>query len=799
MNDEKTEKKKTDVLTKQEILLEEALKIKTLPEISMIGQSVPRTDAYAKATGKLTYVDDLPQDGFLHGKILRSPHSHALIKSINTEKAKKLAGVIAVLTAQDVPGRNGFGLYVPDQPVICGDKVRFVGDGVALVAAESEERAVEALSLIEVEYELLPSVYDPREALKSESTYIHGKSNLLSHNKLRKGDVENGFGEADLILERSYEVPFGEHAYLEPDVAMAIPQQDDTMLVQGPMQVPFSVRRNLAAVLDVPISNVRVRQISTGGAFGGKVDTSIDLGCRAAVLAAATGQPIRMALEREEVTLQTVKRHPHFMQIKIGAKEDGSLVAFEGTIYNEQGAYASVGPLVPPAAGVNIHSTLMMPGPYEIPNCKVDSYLCLTNNPPGGAMRGFGAPQVCFAHESIMDELALELGISPFDIRRKNALKLYSVTPFGQSLDQSVGLIDTLDACAKKFDWQRRYSEPGSVKIEDNKYRGVGIAMGWYRTSGGYSSDGCGANVYVHEDGSVLVSSGIVEMGQGSHTVLRQICAEELGVRLDDVRLVQPDTDLVPESGPTVASRSTTLMGNAIILAARQVKESVLDMAAQMLAVSLQKLEVKAGYIYDRENASNFLNFKDVAAKCMATGKRLIGQGWWTPPTASLDSDTGQGNPYFVYTYSTQMAEVIVDDETGQVEVTDYVAAFDIGKAINPQLVEGQIEGGVAMGLGYALMEEVILQDGHIQNIDLRDFLVPTSLDVPKIDTAILEIENKLGPFGAKGMGEMPNIPVAPAVVNAIANACNARIRSLPAHPEKVQRAIEEVRQADRK
>jgi CO/xanthine dehydrogenase Mo-binding subunit len=797
MNDEETKEKKTEVLTKERVVLKEAVEIKTLPEISVIGQSVPRTDAYAKATGKLMYIDDFPQEGFLHGKILRSPHPHALIRSINTEKAKRLTGVAAVLTAEDVPGINGFGLYVPDQPVMCEDKVRFVGDGVALVAAESEEKALKALSLIEVEYELMPTVFDAREALKAGAPPIHGENNLLLHNKLRKGNVEQGFSEAALIIERLYEVPFGEHAYMEPDAAMAVPQPDGTMLVQGPMQAPFSVRRNLAAVLGVPVNMVRVGQISTGGAFGGKLDTSIDLGCRAAVLAAATGQPVRMALEREEITLQTVKRHPHIMQIKIGAKEDGSLVAFEGTVYNEQGAYASVGPLVPPAAGVNIHSTLMMPGPYEIPNCKVDSYLCLTNHPPGGAMRGFGAPQVCFAHESIMDELALELGMSPLEIRRKNALKLGSVTAFGQTLDQSVGLVETLDACAKNFDWERRYSKRGPVDKEGSKYRGVGLAMGWYRTSGGYSSDGCGANVYVHEDGSVLVFSGIIEMGQGSHTVLSQICAEELGVRLEDVRLVQPDTDLVPESGPTVASRSTTVMGNAIILAARQVKESILGTAAQMLSVSPERLEAKNGHIYDRDDTGNFLNFKDAAAKCMATGKRLIGQGWWTPPLASLDPETGQGNPYFVYTYSTQMAEVIVDLETGEVEVTDYAAAFDVGKAINPQLVEGQIEGGVAMGVGYALTEDIILKDGHIQNLALRDFLIPTSLDVPKIRPIILEIENKLGPFGAKGMGEMPNIPVAPAIVNAIANACGARVRSLPAHLEKVLLAIKEARQAN--
>jgi len=764
--------------------------LNTFAETSVVGKSVPRTEARNKATGKLQFGSDYSSENFLHGRILTSPYPHAMIESIDIEEAKKLEGVVAILTARDVPGRNGFGVYIPDQPVACDTEVRFVGDGVALIAAESERIAQEACSLIDVKYKLLPHNYDPRHALDSEASNNDSTSNLLLHSKLKKGVIEKGFKESDVILERTYEVPYGEHAYLEPDIAMAIPKADGVMLIESATQAPFSVRRNVAAVLGIPVNHVRVRQIPLGGGFGGKLDASIDLGCRAAVLAAHTGRPVRLALDREEVALQTVKRHPHIMTIRIGARKDGTLCAFEGKIVNEQGAYASVGPLSPPAAGVNIHSTIMMPGPYQIPHCKVDSYLCLTNHPPGGAMRGFGAPQVCFAHESIMDELAQELRMNPVEIRRKNALRLGSYTATGQFLDQSVGLVDTLDACARTFGWNSRYSDEVRVNRNSDKARGVGVAMGWYRTSGGYSSDGCGANVYVYEDGSVLVFSGIAEMGQGSHTVLRQICAEELGVKLEDVRLVQPDTDLVPESGPTVASRSTTVMGNAIIEACKEINASVRSVAADILNVPVEKLGVKNGYIYDKENTSCFVAFKDAAARCMATGKRLIGQGWWTPPAPTLDPETGQGDPFFVYSYSTQMAEVMVDLGTGQVDVTDYVAAFDIGKAINPQAAEGQIEGGVAMGLGYALMEEVVIQEGHIQNLGLRDFVIPTSQDVPNIKSLILEGDNKLGPFGAKGLGEMPNIPVAPAILNAIANACGARIRSLPAHPGKILKAL---------
>ena len=481
------------------------------------------------------------------------------------------------------------------------------------------------------------------------------------------------------------------------------------------------------------------------------------------------------------------------MQIKIGAKKDGTLLAFEGVIYDEQGAYASLGPIIPPAGGSHVHSMIMMPGPYEIPNAKVDAYLCYTNHPYGGAMRGFGAPQVHVAHEQLIDELAAELGMNPIDMRRINGFKQGSATATGQVLDQSVGLLETLEACAEAFNWDQKYQETGYVDKDKSKRKGVGMGMGWYRTSIGISGDGCGAHVHVHEDGSVLLFTGITEMGQGAYTVLPQICAEELGVRLEDIRYVVPDTDIVPESGPTVGSRSTTLAGNAIILAARQVKESILDAASEILNVPADKLEARDRLIYNREDPVNSMMFKNAALKCMQTGRRLIGQGWWTPPKSTLDPETGQGSPYFVYTFSTHMAETIVDVETGEVEVTDFVAAFDIGRAINPRLIEGQIEGGVAMGLGYALMENVVVDNGYIQNISLQNYLIPTSLDVPKIKPIILEINNKYGPYGAKGIGEMPNIPATPAILNAIANACGARVRSLPADPEGVLRAIREA------
>ena len=385
MSEKSDEKRQVKVLTKERTDFLPLIRFREA-ELAVAGQSLTRRDDPLKVTGKLKFGADYSHEGFLHGKILRSLYPHALIKSIDTKKAEDLEGVVAVLTAKDVPGRNGFGAIIPDQPVICGDKVRFVGDGVALVAAESEQIAQEALALIAVEYEPLPAVFDPREAMKEHAPKIHERGNLLSYDKLRKGDVGKGFDQADVILERTYQVPFLEHAYMEPDLAMAVPQPDGTMLVEGPMQAPFTVRRNVAAVLGLPINKVRCRQIHMGGGFGGKEDSPIDLGCRAAVLAQHTGRPVRVALEREEVTLQTAKRHPMILEIKIGALKDGTVVAFQGVIYDEQGAYASLGPKIPPAGGSHVHSMVMMPGPYVIPNVKVDAYLCYTNHPYGGAM-----------------------------------------------------------------------------------------------------------------------------------------------------------------------------------------------------------------------------------------------------------------------------------------------------------------------------------------------------------------------------------------------------------------------------
>jgi len=376
----------------------------------------------------------------------------------------------------------------------------------------------------------------------------------------------------------------------------------------------------------------------------------------------------------------------------------------------------------------------------------------------------------------------------------KNCFELGSETATGQILDQSVGLKDTLRKASEAFKWDEKWKFlPALKELEKaDRRKGVGMAVGWYRTSIGTFFDGCGANLHLQDDGSVLLHQGTTEMGQGSYTVLSQIASEALGVAVEDVRVVAPDTDVAPESGPTVGSRSTTLMGNAILMAAEVIKKSLLESASEILGIATERLTAKNRRIYDRENPDRFVELKEAAKRCAMDGKRMMGQGWYTPPRPSFDLETGQGSPYFVYTYSTQMAEVEVDIKTGAVDVLKVVATFDIGKAINPLMVEGQIEGGVMMGLGYALMEEVVLKEGMIQNLNLQDYIIPTALDAPEMDPIYIEYPNIHGPFGAKGIGEMPNIPAAPAITNAIANAVGIRIYDLPAHSERVYMAIKD-------
>ena len=742
---------------------------------SLVGRSVPRQDAREKVTGAATYVADLHLPGMLYGRALRAEHPHARILAIDPRAARELEGVAAVLTAADVPGVNRFGRVTADQPVLADGKVRYLGDVVALVAAETPEAAERALGLVRVRYEPLPAVFDPLEAMAEGAPKVHdGRDNVLAHVKIRKGDVDAAFAAAEVVVEGTYTTPTVDHLYLEPEGAVAVPAPDGGITVWAPTQAPFTVRAAVAQALGLPAHRVKVVQTTAGGGFGGKVDAAMDTCARAALLAQATGRPVRLIYGRRESLLGSGKRHAAVVRHRLAASRDGRLLGVDIQVYLNKGAYASVGGVEPPAGGLTVKSAVHAAGPYEIPNVRVDAYNVYTNLPYGSPMRGYGVPQVCFATESQVDDLAYRLGMDPLELRRLNGFRLGSATATGQVLDQSVGYQETLRRAAEAAGWTGGRRPEAPRRGTGRRAGGTGAATSFFAVSSGRGNDFATAYIFLTGEGRIEVRTGLVELGQGSRTVLAQLAAEALGVPLELVSTPEPDTAVDPDSLTTTASRGATLGGNAVLMAARAARETL-------------------GRLGGAPGAPGELPLAELGRRLCPGGRLLIGQGQWRKPTPTFDPETGQGQPYHVYTYATQIADVEVDLETGEVEVLRVVAAHDVGRAINPALVGAQIQGGVSMGVGYALYEDLRFREGRMQNPDLTDYVLPTSVETPAVVPVIVEEPNEMGPFGGKGIGEPPVIPTAPAIANAIFHATGARVRALPITPERVLDALREA------
>jgi len=751
-----------------------------------VGQPVKRIDARSKVTGRARYVADVKIQGMLYGKMLFSPHAHAHIKGIDTSKAEGLPGVWAVITAQHIPGENQIGVVTPDQPLLAQETVRFVGDCVALVAAESASVAEKALGLIRVDYQTLPGVYTAQEALGENSPLVHQGGNLLTHLKIRKGDLKKGIGECDILLEETFHTQRQEHVYIETIGALAIPEGDGSMTILGSIQCPFYVQKGVAHVLGLPMNKVRIVQATTGGGFGGKEDVPSEICGFASLLAWKTHRPVQMILTREEDLRRSSKRHPMSVTYKMGATKGGKILCAQIEVLADVGAYATLSPVV------MFRSTVHATGPYEIPHVKVDTYGAYTNNIPSGAMRGFGTPEVTFAHESMVDELAAKLNMDPIQIRLINGLRLGSQTATGQVLRESVGLEETIVKAKEACDWESKRAE--DKRIGPSRRRGLGASAMFYGVSlgaKGWPLDGSAAAVQVHQDGSVSVAIGGTEMGQGAQTVVAQMAAECMGLSLDRIAILATDTSLVPDSGPTVASRTTVFSGNATLNALEQIKRSMTELASELLAVAPEKLDFRDGQVL---GGGKKISFDQLVQHCYSRNINLGAEGWFVSPPCSFDEETGQGDAYYVYGYGTQIAEVEVDLDTGQVQVLRVTAAHDVGKAINPQGVSCQIEGGVVQGVGYALLENFMMVKGQIQTPDLATYTIPTSLDVPQVEPIIVEAISEKGPYGAKGLGEQPIIPTAAAVANAIHDATGIRITKLPIGPEALRRALLEER-----
>jgi len=736
-----------------------------------IGVSIPKVDALEKVLGRARYGADVSSAGALSLKVVRSTRPHAKIVSLETGEALKVAGVERIFTARDIPGENLVGIINKDQPVLASERVRYAGEAVALVAAATLEAAEEGARRVGVEYEDLPAITRPEEALQAGAPLIHEKGNLLFEMNILKGDVQAGFQDAEVVVEKTYTTTWVEHAYLEPDAGLAYLDEEDRITVICPTQNVHYDQKDVASVLGLPAGKVRIIQSATGGGFGGRLDITVQ-----GLLALAVfhlKKPVRIVYSREEVFQATSKRHPLKIKYRSGAGKDGTLKAVEVDILGDTGAYASYG------VAVGMRSAIHATGPYQVPNVKVRNRMVYTNNPWSGAMRGFGVPQMAFAHESQMDLLARALKMDPVEIRLRNALRAGSETPTGQTLTASVGIGETLRRVKEWKDIQVfSRVDPRRPYIR----RGIGVGSMWYGIGNTGVTNPSTAQVEIDPHGQVRLFTGAAEIGQGSDTVLLQIASEALGIPLSEIHLIRADTARTTDAGASSASRQTYISGNAILDAVRHLEEKALREAGWLLGVEEKDLFLEDGMVKSRTSAAISLPIREVARRCQRT---LRGEGAFDPQTTELDPQTGQGVPYATYAFATHLAEVEVDTETGKVKVCRVVAGHDVGSAIHPQNIIGQITGGVTMGVGFALMEEYI--PGETESF--VNYLIPTLKDIPEVIPILVEDREPTGPYGAKGVGEPALIPTAPAILNAIADAIGERVYHLPANLERVREA----------
>jgi len=745
----------------------------------LIGASVVGKGLLAKVAGEAKYGDDLYEEGMLFGKVLWSAHPHAEIVGIESEAAEKMPGVRLVLTAKDVPGVNKIGILHRDQPAIASDKVCFIGDPVAVVFAETEEIAEQAVHQIQVEYRPLPGVFSPEEAAAPGAPLIHETGNLCHQAYIERGDVEKAFQEATVVVEQTYTTPFIEHAFMEPESGVARPTDDGGVTVEIGTQCAFDDRAQLAEALALPVEKIRVKQIPMGGAFGAKED--IILHFFLALGALRSGRPAKMTLSRQESMRTHPKRHASKMHYKTAVGADGRLLTVEAHSVIDTGAYSSLGPDI-------LENMLTFgAGPYYVPNLCLEAKAYFTNNIPAGAMRGFGVPQVTFAMESQMDAMARALRLDPFEFRLLNALDVGLLLASDHILESSVGIKRTLEAARDAL------CHPTPPSSE--KKLGVGVASALKNIGFGHGTiEEAGAIAELTEEGSFRVRVGISDFGQGSLTAIAQIAAQELDVAYGQVEVLGADTALTPPTGPTTASRQTYLSGNAVIAACRQLKKKILKLAGEEFGVPTQELQIKQGKLIHLPSGRRF----DLG---ILHGNLRAEERFRTPQTAPFSEEPSRWEQegfasrrtHWAYSYVTHVAIVEVDEDTGGVKVLKFIAAHDVGRAINPQIIEGQIAGGVMMGLGYALSEEFVVKEGVNLSNSLRHCRIPTIKDQPEIIPLIVEDPEPTGPFGAKGVGEAACLPSAAAVINAIYDAVGARITSLPATKEKVLQAIREM------
>jgi xanthine dehydrogenase D subunit len=752
----------------------------TTPVSGGIGESPRRPDGTLKVTGEFAYSSDLWAEGMLWGSTVRSPHPRARIRSIETAEALAMPGVLAVLTSDDVPGRKTYGLEIPDQPVLAWEDVRYQGEPVALVAADHPETARRAAALVAVDYEELDPLVDPEAAMAADAPALHPKGNVLRHIRIRHGDEHP---TADVVVTGEYEVGMQDQAFLGPESGLAVPDGEGGVDLYVSTQWLHVDRDQLAASLDLAPDRVRITLAGVGGAFGAREDLSMQV--HACLLALRTGRPVKMLYSREESFFGHVHRHPARLRYEHGATADGRLVYVKALIVLDGGAYASS------STAVCSNAACFAAGPYDVPSATVDSYVIYTDNPPCGAMRGFGAVQTCFAYEAQMDRLAAELGLDPVELRLRNAMDTGSRLPTGQAVEGAAPVADLLrrlqtvplpeDRLAGPLDLRTLPGGVSNVTHGEGVERGVGYAVGFKNV--GYSEgfdDYSTARVrlsVVAGDVQAEVHTAAAEVGQGLVTVQAQIARTELGV--ERVVVLPADTQ-VGSAGSSSASRQTWMTGGAVKAACEAVRGRVLELAATKLRHPATDLGLADGAVV--ADGVPQLALADLLAGQVVEETRE----YHHRQTAALDPERGQGRAHVAFAFAAHRAVVDVDTELGLVKVVEIATTQDVGKAINPQAVEGQIEGGIAQGLGLALMEEIQVVDGKVRNPSFTDYLIPTVLDMPPVRLDVLELGHPDSPYGLRGVGEPPTISSTPAIVAAIRAATGRPLTRIPVRPEHI-------------
>ncbi len=751
---------------------------------TLIGASTPRLESSEKVTGQTQYIDDLRFPNLLVGRILRSPHPHARILAVHTEAALAIRGVRAVVTGRDFPKK--YGLMIPDETVLAVDKVRYIGDEVAAVAAETEEAAEEAIDAITVDYQPLPAIFDPEEAMQTNAPLVHENvsKNITIEYHIQRGDAQAAFAASDCVIEQRFKTQMQHQGYMEP-YGIVVSSEGGRLTVWAPVQDPFTLADQLAGLFGLSATKIRVIQTYIGGAYGGKVSYQ-RLNYVAALLALRAGQPVRMVNKRWEEFAAGRPRIPVITDMKMGFDRDGKILAKQTRLIADNGACCGFTPGILPVL------TMRHENQYRISNIHTDSYLVYTNKVPTGPFRGFGNIQMIFAIESMMDMAAQRLGIDPVEIRLRNVVHAGDLTAHGYQI-QTDGLTRSLEAVRDRMESSRAQRKPN---------HGFGFSCAIHSSSNRTRPfDGTTARLRLNPDGTVHVAASDPDLGQGSRTIYAQIVASELEIPIEQLAAPLVDTDYSPFGLGTYADRLTTMGGHAVLGAARKLKEAILEEAASLLGVQKEDLEYRDGSVAPHGRPEQTMTLSDIAKRLLwrLGGKTLSVEHTYDPPnTVQRDPKTLMGNTHSTHSFSAQGVEVEVDQTTGKIKVLRVVSAHDLGRAINPQSAEGQVEGATSIGIGYALSESYEFDQGQSLANTFRDYGLPRATDIPRIETILIETNDPMGPYGAKGVGQTGTLLPAPAIANAVQDALGVRLTELPMNPDRVLEGILKKQRLDK-